>query len=181
MFSTPFAPFACIGDRITCTVDGVEFTARLRDDTDTHVNDFDCYTKAQKAAWSADRWMFVGVELTASKNGIDLGYLGSLWGVDCNFPSRKKNPNAYLLEVANDLLTENRDQVAEKIAAMVEALTGEGPRGRIDVLHEKLRHVHGLVTDDDTDFDEWVAQVAADIGATSHLAAVEYLALAAAE
>ncbi|CDN47583.1 hypothetical protein [Neorhizobium galegae] len=107
MFKTEFQPFVCEGDRITCTVDGIEFTARLEHDWDSKPTDFECYTKRQVEAWRGDEWHFFGVVISAELEGIDLGdYLASLWGIEGNFPSRRKNPNRYFRTVANELLPE---------------------------------------------------------------------------
>lgn len=55
-------------------------------------------------AWSADEWFWCGIVLSVSRNGVVLDkHAASLWGIDCNHPNGN---NAYLLEVANELLPE---------------------------------------------------------------------------
>lgn len=49
-------------------------------------------------AWCDDEWQWVGVIVTASKNGIELGN-ASLWGIE-------SESRDYLLEVAEDLASE---------------------------------------------------------------------------
>jgi len=55
-------------------------------------------------AWAADEWFWCGVVLSVSRNGVMLDtHAAGLWGIDCNYPN---SDNAYLREVANDLLSE---------------------------------------------------------------------------
>ncbi len=125
MFKTDFQPFVCEGDRIHCEVDGVEYTATLVHDWDSKPTDYDCYSKRQIEAWKADEWHFFGVVISAEIDGISLGdHLASLWGIEGNFPSRRKNPNRYFRTVANELLAEavqgaaqERDRILTKLAA----------------------------------------------------------------
>jgi len=53
-------------------------------------------------AWCNDEWSWCGIVVTASREGIELG-TASLWGIELNYPG---SDNAYLLEVANELLPE---------------------------------------------------------------------------
>ena len=62
-------------------------------------------------AWRKDEWFWCGVVLSISRNGIELdNHAASLWGIECNYPTftkaQEKRSNAYLTEVANDLLSE---------------------------------------------------------------------------
>ncbi len=61
-------------------------------------------------SWKADEWFYCGVALTVSRNGVTLTneFSHALWGVEANYPQQRKGaaPNAYLREVANDLLDE---------------------------------------------------------------------------
>ena len=105
-----FDNYACVGDDIRWEHEGYDFVARLMADIDSHVNDSGCYSKKQIEAWKNDEWFFVGVVVSVSKNNVELSdYAASLWGIDCNFPSRKKNTNTYLSEVAHDLQGEALD------------------------------------------------------------------------
>jgi hypothetical protein len=109
MFTNPFSRFDVVpGDSITCTVDGTDYTATIHHDRDTTPQDFDCYTPEQIEAWKRDDWEFVGVEITASRAGVDLGFFASLWGVE-SFSGAE-----YLLEIANDLLDESIPQANEE-------------------------------------------------------------------
>lgn len=118
-----FGRYACVGDRISWSAEGFDFVAFLEADTDSHVDDSECYTPKQTAAWKNDEWFFVGVVVTVSRNGVKLSdHAASLWGIDCNFPSRRKNPNWYLSDVARDLqgevLTVARTEQARIVGAL---------------------------------------------------------------
>jgi len=60
-------------------------------------------------SWCDDRWHYVGVIVTASKDGIELGR-ASVWGIE-------SEAEAHLLETANELapeaLTEARATLAK--------------------------------------------------------------------
>ena len=104
MFKTAFDKSVCDGDTITCTVDGVDYTARLEHDHDRRAEDSECYTPQQIAAWRADEWHFYGVVISAQKNGVPVGdHLASLWGIEGNFPD---GDNGYFLFLSNELLPE---------------------------------------------------------------------------
>lgn len=60
-------------------------------------------------AWHKDKWLYVGVVVTASREDIELAHK-SLWGLDCN--------NSYLTEVANDLAVDAILAARAKIAAL---------------------------------------------------------------
>ena len=59
--------------------DGFDLTAYSFFDYGTRPDDFDCYTPEQVKAWENDEWFYAGVEVVASRNGIEL-YSNSLWG-----------------------------------------------------------------------------------------------------
>lgn len=124
-FKTHFDRYVCEGDSITCNVKGITYTATLVSDTDSDPTDYDCYTKKQIDLWRADDWRYFGVVISAEKDGVDLGdHLASLWRIEGNFPSRRKNPNRYFREVANDLLHEAM-HVAQAEAERIRAAFAE--------------------------------------------------------
>ena len=133
-FSQKFDDYVCLGDTITCTVDGYTVTARIahdetRDAPDERQDGFwpslykddagfigagngwrDRFDKAQAfaervmAAWKNDDWFYCGVILSVAIEGITLDkFAASLWGIEANYPD---SDNAYLTEVANELLGE---------------------------------------------------------------------------
>ena len=126
-FTQKFDDYVCIGDTITCTVDGYTFTARIAPDQrqdgfwpSLYPNDagfigagnvwrdrFDAaQAKAQRvmAAWKNGEWYYCGVILSVAIDGITLDrFAASLWGIEANYPD---SDNAYLTEVANELLPE---------------------------------------------------------------------------
>ena len=77
------------------------------------------YAKAQAVmrAWENDEWFYCGVAVRVSRHGVQL--LGefeyALWGVECNYPG---SDNAYLSEVADDLLQEALVGAREKLALL---------------------------------------------------------------
>ena len=102
MFTTNFAKYACVGDSISCNVGKYTFVARIVEDNDSNVNDFECYSKQQIKDWKSDRWFFCGIVLSCSYNGISLECNESLWGIECNLSDN----NNHLLEVANELASQ---------------------------------------------------------------------------
>ena len=55
-------------------------------------------------AWKNDEWFYCGVILSVAIDGIILDdHAASLWGIEANYPG---SDNAYLSEVANELLPE---------------------------------------------------------------------------
>lgn len=123
MFKEQFGSYVCEGDTITCTVDGVEYTARLEHDWDSKPTDFECYSEKQIEAWRRDEWHFFGVVIQSSKDGVELcDHAASLWGIEGNFPLRRKNPNRYFRDVANELLPEAIETTRKQAAKMREVL-----------------------------------------------------------
>ena len=133
-FLLKFDSFVCIGDAITCEVDGYTVTARIAhyetpDAPDERQDGFwpslypndagfigagngwrDRFDKAQAkakavmSAWKNDEWFYCGIILSVALEGITLDrFAASLWGIEANYPD---SDNAYLFEVANELLPE---------------------------------------------------------------------------
>ena len=118
-FTEHFDSYACIGDTIRLRVTpDVDVVARIQFDRDTRPENFDCYEAKHIAQWRRDEWFFCGVVLAIEVNGRTVkDYVGSLWGIECNFGSNNK----YLTEVANDLLTEHLDDVEDILEAFSKA------------------------------------------------------------
>ena len=58
-------------------------------------------------AWRKDEWFYCGIILSVAFEGILLdNYAASLWGIEANYPD---SDNAYLTDVANELLSEALD------------------------------------------------------------------------
>ena len=133
-FTQKFDDYVCIGDSITCTVDGYTITARIAHDETPDAPDerqdgfwpslykddagfigsgngwrdrFDvAQARAERVmvAWKNDEWYYCGVILSVALEGITLDrFAASLWGIEANYPD---SDNAYLTEVANELLPE---------------------------------------------------------------------------
>lgn len=68
-------------------------------------------------AWFASEWCYCGVVLSISRDGVMLDKsAASLWGIDKNYPG---SDNAYLLEVANELLNEAIDAGRAQMESLV--------------------------------------------------------------
>lgn len=118
-----FNRYVCTGDTVHWSAEGFDFVARVEFDADTRVDEFECYSKKQIAAWKADEWFFCGIVLAVSRNGVGLSsHAASLWGIGCNFPSRRKNPNYYLSEVCADLQSEALETARKEQARILSAL-----------------------------------------------------------
>lgn len=116
-----FNSYAMAGDFIAWESEGYTIRATLHNDTDTHVQGFDCYSQEEIQAWKNDEWFYVGVVLSVSYNGIKLeDHAASLWGIDCNFPG---GTNAYLSECALELQDEAIESAKVKHKQMIRALT----------------------------------------------------------
>ena len=133
-FTQKFDDFVCMGDSISCEVDGYTIMARIAHDEtpdapdqrqdgfwpSLYPNDTgfigagngwrDRFDKAQAkaervmAAWKNDEWFYCGIILSVAIDGLTLdNHVASLWGIEANYPD---SDNAYLSEVANELLPE---------------------------------------------------------------------------
>jgi hypothetical protein len=93
------------------------------------VRDSEGMTKGQIAAaaaeqdfkamrgWCTDEWRYVGVRLAVFRAGVPLAsYAASLWGIAANYPDG--DGNAYLTEVANDLLPEALEVARKQLAKL---------------------------------------------------------------
>ena len=116
-----FPAYACQGDTINWTAEGFDIVARLVYDTDSKPTDCDCYEPEDVQRWNRDKWFYVGVVLSVSRNGVELSdHAASLWGIDCNFSDTS---NAYLSEVAQNLQGEALEVARAEVARIREALT----------------------------------------------------------
>ncbi len=113
-------------------------------------------------AWCEDRWFYVGVVLEVSRNGIVLSDSTSLWGIEANYPGKDKN--AYLTEVANELLPEALEDAQKQLAALA-LLTPGGPAmaDAIDVVLKAARRAPDI-----TEYELAACDTVEDF-ATNHL------------
>jgi hypothetical protein len=134
IFTQRFQSFVCEGDSLTCEVAGFDISARIvrddcRDAPDERQDGFwpslykdaagfigagngwrarfdaaQARAETVMQAWRKDEWFYCGIVLSAAFEGIVLeGHAASLWGIEANYPD---SDNAYLSEVANELLPE---------------------------------------------------------------------------
>ena len=136
-FKQKFKKYACNGDSITLESNGITFIARIEHDSDSNIDDDDshnidqsvtgCNEEQQKRllaareAWSKDEWFYCGIVLTATIDGIELNSTSSLWAIEANYPNSE---NAYLNEVANDLLTEIMQSVSDELEDLKTKING---------------------------------------------------------
>lgn len=128
MFKTKFDIYVCEGDSIECEINGITYTAKIVIDEDHKIDDDDCHNTdktvtgcddeqfkrllAARKAWFDDEWFYCGIVISAVKSdGWENNHLDSLWGIECNYPN---TDNSYLLEVANDLLTEYLENLKDE-------------------------------------------------------------------
>ena len=106
-----FASRVCIDDRLTVDEGLFSYTARIVLDLRTKPSDFANYTPyspAEITAWENGKWMFNGMVVSAEYNGISLGDLTSLYGIETNMPG---SDNSYLTSTFYEvLLPEAREQ-----------------------------------------------------------------------
>ena len=151
-FPQKFDSFVCEGDKITCEVEGYTITARIaRDDTPNAPDErqdvfwpslykdaagfigagngwrarFDAAQARAEAvmeAWRKDEWFYCGIVLSVRLDGIEIDdHAASLWGIEANYPD---SDNAYLAEVANELLPEAIDAAKAERARLCAVLCG---------------------------------------------------------
>lgn len=115
-----FAKYACVGDSITWQLEGFDIVAHLEYDTDIKPTDSDCYAPEDVQRWRDDKWFYVGVVLSVSRNGVELSdHAASLWGIDCNFSDTS---NAYLSEVVQEMEDEAVECAKKRVLEILEKL-----------------------------------------------------------
>lgn len=136
MFAKNFDKYVCENDQISTECEGFEIVATVCHDPDYHIDDDDCHNPDQSVTgcndeqfknlmeareeWFDNEWFYCGIVLSAYKNGILIDdHIASLWGIECNYPG---SDNSYLLEVANELLTEGIDQAKGSLSMMLDKL-----------------------------------------------------------
>ena len=136
MFSKEFGYPAYIdaecGNFIECKLENYTVKAQLVQDLDTNVykyaNPGDCFDLEHPTngeanqkivkSWDDGEWLYCGVVLTVSLTESKVTLLdraASLWGLELNL---SKEGNAYLLQVANDLLPEALEAADEVIEGL---------------------------------------------------------------
>jgi hypothetical protein len=70
-------------------------------------------------AWANDEWRWVGVVVTATRDGIELGR-ASLWGIESeDYPG---SDGSYLIEVANELTGEALNDATAQLARLCDCV-----------------------------------------------------------
>lgn len=73
--------FDALDTRDLGTVDGFQVSAALMPDLDAHPDEYECYGADDVTAWRDDWWTYVGIVVTVSREGIELGE-ASLWAIE---------------------------------------------------------------------------------------------------
>jgi hypothetical protein len=109
--------------------DGFDITVSIVADTDSSPRDFESYSEEDIQRWNEGDWQYVGVVVTASRNGHELGS-ASLWGVDYGLspsgerPGSEAAPDSYSyaeVDVAAELEPEAVANAWENIDRLIEA------------------------------------------------------------
>ena len=152
IFTEHFSSFVCAGDTITCEADGFTVMAAIvlddcpdapdqRQDgfwPSLYINDpgfigpgngfRERFAKAQAEAeavmeaWRKGDWFYCGIVLSVALEGVTLVDQTGIYGVEANYPG---SDNAYLTEVANDLLPEALDTARAVLARLRAVPAGE--------------------------------------------------------
>lgn len=113
------------GDR-----DGYVITATTVADDDTRLDDYEAYTAdpAIVESWRKDHWHFVGVRVTASREGVALGE-ATVWGVEYGLFPVPGEPVAFSdpLDRPQDWIETVDEAVAAADAKLVALTASHGP------------------------------------------------------
>lgn len=119
---TEFGEFVGFDESVSETRGGVTYTVTVVHDDQAHIDDDDihredrthpswedatdeAYERAMeaRAAWFRNEWHYVGLVVSAQRDGWVRDHLASTWGLEANYPGTK---NEYLNEVAGELIDE---------------------------------------------------------------------------
>lgn len=149
MFTKGFGSYVVHGDKIETESGPFEVVARITYDESASIEDTDSHQEDQKggqwwprwpgwekaydramdarAAYFRQEWFYCGIVLSVSVDGIEIAdHAASLWGIGANYPG---GDNAYLTEVANELLPEAIEVARERLARFVAAAAKDAWRG----------------------------------------------------
>lgn len=128
-FTQNFDKYVCVGDTISADItDKIRLVATVRHDSHSSPSDCDCYSDAAIKRWENEEWFYCGIVLSVqSHDGTIYEELDSLWGIEANFGE----DNAYLMEVANDLIApasilEALRRIYEPVTAAIATLEKKG-------------------------------------------------------
>lgn len=101
--------------------DGFDLTVTLEPDDATTPDDFDSYGAADVAAWHRGDWSYVGVVVTASRAGVELGR-ASIWGTEAGYsPGWDGYVDAFASGYVDDLIDEAIDEARARLAKLCPA------------------------------------------------------------
>jgi hypothetical protein len=99
-------------------------------------------------AWKRDEWFYCGVAVQAFVGDVEVTgeFDRTIWGIECNYPQhdKRREPNAYLTQVAGELISECHEAAKVRAAELAQAFAAiaaagaEQPRDGFDVMSEMV-------------------------------------------
>ena len=116
-----FDKYTYIGDCITLEKEGIIFTVSLEYDDVCKPTDFDCYSEEDVKAWERGEWIYCGIVFHAEKNGVGLGIVESLWGIEIG--DYFKDYHIYINDEVNNMLDDALEEAKKQVQYMLENLS----------------------------------------------------------
>ena len=116
-----FDQYTCIGDCITLEKEGIIFTVSLEYDDVCKPTDYECYSEEDVKAWEREEWSYCGIVFHASKNGVDLGIVESLWGIEIG--DYFKDYHVYISGTVEEMISEAVKEALKRIQETIEKLS----------------------------------------------------------
>ena len=110
-----------IGASTVTEKDGFQFRIDIEYDDMMRIEDVDCYSQKEIKAWKEGKWCYGGIVVHAQKNGVNLGIVTSLWGIEIGdyFPQCA----LYVNDVIFEMLPEAVENAKKRVAEMLEKLS----------------------------------------------------------
>jgi hypothetical protein len=122
-----FHYYVCLNDTVSIKRDGITYTVRVEHDPCYRIDDDDVHdpkrarwdgesaeqyarTMEARAAYLRGEWFYVGLVVSAERDGWVRDHVASLWGIEANYPGTR---NEYLGEVAAELIEEAAAELSE--------------------------------------------------------------------
>jgi hypothetical protein len=102
--------------------DGFDIDLHIVPDYDSTPHDADCYSAEDICEWQREAWMYVGIVVTASRGGVELGQ-SSLWGVEHGDMPKAGTIDAFRHEAVPDLIGEAVADATRRLAQITDSGT----------------------------------------------------------
>lgn len=116
-----FDKYTCIGDFIVLEKEGITFNVSIEYDDMCKPTDVECYSEADIQAWKNDEWNYCGIVFHASKNGVEIGCVASLWGIEIG--DYFKDYHLYINDEVNNMLDDALEEAKKQVQYMLENLS----------------------------------------------------------